>query len=264
MSFCTAFTKKGKCCRAYACINENRCHKHTEQNKEEWKKKFLSYYTIRYNWFSSAKYKNKILYTMEKEKPKFIEKDMNGRRRYFDIYLLLLEYDYLDIELMYKCLNPYLLVYIWRQHTDVFILSGHSQNALSILLKKGGPKMVSEIMNWLNAKIIRLLENPPSTMVQVLNSFFLSLTAIPSLKELVFYDLEKSCINSDTEKIVKESFNSYFLPAFKQMRTLIKKEMKRTKAVMKEEIVAEVFHPMYIQKYMNMGYTLDEILYTIW
>jgi hypothetical protein len=40
--------------------------------------------------------------------------------------------------------------------------------------------------------------------------------------------------------------------------------MKMMKAPIKEQLVAEVFHPMYLQKYFDMGYELDYILDGIW
>ena len=124
--------------------------------------------------------------------------------------------------------------------------------------------MISTIIDWLNTKIIRLRDNPPGSMESVVNSFFLSLTQIPSIKDLVFYDIEKVCINAKTDSLIKSSFESHFLTGFRTIRKQIKQEMKMTRAPMKEQLVAEVFHPMYLQKYFDMGYELDYILDGIW
>ena len=123
--------------------------------------------------------------------------------------------------------------------------------------------MLSIIVTWLNKKIVLLRENPPETMNSVVNSFFLSLTTIPSMKELVFYDLEKA-VDLDLDPIVQSSFESHFIPGFKVIRKQVKQDMKDVKAPIKERLVAEVFHPMYLQKYFDMGYSLDYILETIW
>lgn len=264
MSFCTGFTKRDRPCRNYALNNESRCHLHTHISKEEWKRKFLTYYRLKYNWYCRVQYKNKILDAVEREKPVFTREDFTDNREmiYFDLYLLLLEYDKLKIEFVYKCL-PYLLAYIWRQHTWQFVMTGHSSHALSVLFKKGGPRMLSMIMVWLNKKIVLLRDDPPETMNSVLNSFFVSLTTVPSMKELVFYDLEKA-VDLDLDPIVQSSFESHFVPGFKVIRKQIKQDMKDAKAPIKERLCAEVFHPMYLQKYFDMGYSLDYILDTIW
>lgn len=264
MSFCTGFTKRDRPCRNYALNNESRCHLHTHISKEEWKTKFLHYYRLRYNWHCRVQYKNKILDAVEREQPVFTKEDFTDNREmiYFDLYLLLLEHDKLKVEFVYKCL-PYLLAYIWRQHTWQFIMTEHSLHALSVLFKKGGPKMLSIIVTWLNKKIVLLRDNPPETMNSVVNSFFLSLTTIPSIKELVFYDLGKA-VDLHLDPIVKSSFESHFLPGFKLIRKQVKQEMKDVKAPIKERLCAEVFHPMYLQKYFDMGYSLDYILDTIW
>ena len=124
--------------------------------------------------------------------------------------------------------------------------------------------MISTIIDWLNTKILRLRDNPPGSMESVVNSFFLSLTQIPSIKDLVFYDIEKVCINAKTDSLIKSSFESHFLTGFRTIRKQVKQEMKMTKAPIKEQLVAEVFHPMYLQKYFDMGYELDYILDGIW
>lgn len=265
MSFCTAFTKKCKPCRGYALNNDSRCYKHKNQSRELWRKNFLYYYQINYNWWCSTQYKNHIIDAVEREQPVFTEEDFatNRSRIYFDLYVLLVEYDKLDVELIYTRLS-HLLVYIWRQHTYIFVMTEHSRQALSMLMKKGGPRMISTIIDWLNTKILRLRDNPPESMESVVNSFFLSLTQIPSIKDLVFYDIEKVCINPKTDSLIKSSFESHFLSGFRAIRKQIKQEMKMTKASMKEQLVAEVFHPLYLQKYFDMGYELDYILDTIW
>ena len=265
MSFCTAFTKQRKPCRGYALNNNSRCHKHKDQSRELWKKNFLFHYQLNYNWYCTKQYKNHIIDAVEREKPVFTEEDFatNRSRIYFDLYILLVEYDKLDVELIYKRL-PHLLIYIWRQHTYIFIMTEHSRQAVSMLMKKGGPRMISTIIDWLNTKIIRLRDNPPGSMESVVNSFFLSLTQIPSIKDLVFYDIEKLCINEKTDSLIKSSFESHFLTGFRTIRKQVKQEMKMTKAPIKEQLVAEVFHPMYLQKYFDMGYELDYILDGIW
>ena len=182
---------------------------------------------------------------------------------YFDLYLFLLEHDKIKVEYIYKCL-PYLLIYIWRQHTYMeFIMTPHSLHALSVLFQKGGPSILSQIMVWLNRKILLLRENPPETMHIVINSFFLSLSKLPAMKDLVFYDLEKE-VSCNFDPIVQTAFKSHFLPNIKIMRKQVKEVMKATKAPIKERLCAEVFHPMYLQKYLDMGYSLDYILDEIW
>lgn len=264
MSFCTAFTKRDRPCRNYAVNNESRCHLHTHITKEEWKIKFLHYYRLKYNWHCRTQYKNKILNAIEREQPVFTKEDFTDNREmiYFDLYLLLLEHDKLKVEFVYKCL-PFLLAYIWRQHTWQFVMSDHSSHALSVLFTKGGPTMLSNIIAWLNKKIVLLRDNPPETMHSVINSFFLSLTTVPSIKDLVFYDLEKE-VNVNLDPIVQTAFKSHFLPGFKVIRKRVKQEMKEAKAPIKERLCAEVFHPMYLQKYFDMGYSLDYIFDTIW
>ena len=264
MSFCTAFTKQRRPCRNYATNNESRCHLHQNICREEWKRNFLRYYRRTYNWHSRIQYKNRILDAVKREQPVFTREDFTDNREmiYFDLYLLLLEHDKLNIEFVYACI-PYLLAYIWRQHTWQFIMTDHSSHALSILFNKGGPSMFSKIVAWLNRKVVLLRDNPPETLNSVVNSFFLSLTTIPSIKELVFYDLEKA-VDLDIDPIVRSSFESHFLPDLKLIRKRIKQEMKYAKAPIKERLCAEVFHPMYLQKYFDMGYSLDYILDTIW
>jgi hypothetical protein len=124
--------------------------------------------------------------------------------------------------------------------------------------------MISTIVDWLNTKISRLRDDPPETMESVVNSFFLSLTQISSLKDLVFYDIEKVCINPKTDSLIRSSFESHFLTGFRTIRKQVKQEMKLGRAPMKEQLVAEVFHPLYLQKYFDMGYELDYILDGIW
>jgi hypothetical protein len=210
-------------------------------------------------------YKNHIIDAVEREKPIFTDADFKTNRSkiYFDLYLLLVEYDKLNVELIYTCL-PHLLIYIWRQHTYIFVMTEHSRQAVTMLLKKGGPRMISTIVDWLNTKISRLRDDPPETMESVVNSFFLSLTQISSLKDLVFYDIEKVCINPKTDSLIRSSFESHFLTGFRTIRKQVKQEMKLGRAPMKEQLVAEVFHPLYLQKYFDMGYELDYILDGIW
>jgi hypothetical protein len=210
-------------------------------------------------------YKNHIIDAVEREKPVFTDADFKTNRSkiYFDLYLLLVEYDKLNVELIYTCL-PHLLIYIWRQHTYIFVMTEHSRQAVTMLLKKGGPRMISTIVDWLNTKISRLRDDPPETMESVVNSFFLSLTQISSLKDLVFYDIEKVCINPKTDSLIRSSFESHFLTGFRTIRKQVKQEMKLGRAPMKEQLVAEVFHPLYLQKYFDMGYELDYILDGIW
>jgi len=272
---CQAIKENLSGCKANAVKNGVYCSSHRDSNYKDhhkarwWKKYILGNKNGLYFFQYERKGENRIHKDLTSGCIKITPEDVRKIPivdRYIDIFAFL-------------CLNNWAkpqdnerlwrksMLYVINQHIMFQIrrLEGYSSGANDIqdaLLTS--PELFTDLMNLIAYKVSSLtvlhaihLENLTRWMNSLLELDVTKKIAWMN-KGLEFYAIFSAVLG--TEHALTKYMASRFLP---EIRCILKAEMGIQKAKMlhyKEEIVAKAWHPRRLELYLNMGYSLDDVV----
>lgn len=280
---CSAITRNFKDCRNWSCLDSKFCHAHRNLSEETLTQRWLTKYIIGenripvYTIISPFK-KEKILADLQNEVVVLTKKDISkipATEGYVDIYLLLLENnfarygDHPALERMGLWLYQLIMYHFPYDNRDEF-----QRSRLMTLKKKIETHLITHSGKSLYDffMFIGMAVLGRGKLAKQMLEFVPTLLDTQAAKELCWYshdDLDS--IRKEWEECVKvpkgppmrhpllRCLVERWLPDLKELYQTEKAIQKLKMDQCKEELMMDRWHPTRLQKYLDMGFDLDQL-----
>lgn len=262
----------GKLCRNYSMNGCNFCYQHREITPEDHKNRWIRKFILAadgkpYMYLYDEHKKTRILGDLKDGIISLTQEDIEripDRAKYLDIYLLLFENGYIDLENNNVSLYTRSLLYLsefWSrtERSEFQTLSTLAKRIVDVLILRNADYfsfflgMVPGLLTFRRFQGERLIERMPSVA-----AFLLSLLASDAAKQLAWEPLEERLLPQYESLLGSEHPGTVFLrqtylPAFRTLNNTVKRIQKAWTNQYKEELMAVCWHP---DRFME--YCLDE------
>ncbi len=264
---CQALTCTLKDCRNWSCLDSDFCSSHRNLSPEVLKDRWLKRYVMHWNRFTvfNRKDEKKILSDLKSERIVLTEADilkMPAQERFVDIYLLFMDHGYVK-----RGMNPRLEFTALWLYTN--ILSNFPQGLdirplkelieRNLILSSG--QALYDFILWLSYPVLnrtkltaKMIEYIP-TLLDTDAAKELSWVPRDYLDRLrVEYEKVPGKEHAMTKCLVLR-----WLPDLKELYQTEKAIQKMKMDQCKEELMMDRWHPDRLQKYLDMGYDIDQL-----
>ena len=263
---CCAITGTLKNCRNWSCLDSQFCHAHRNLPQEILKDRWLKRYILRWDRFTVFNRQNEkqILSDLESKRIVLTKHDIlkiPAQERYVDIYLLFLEQGYVKrgthVPLEFVALWLYMRIVSNFPANDLATLREFIERTL--ILSSG--QALYDFILWVSFPVLNR-----ARLTQKIIEHIPTLLDTQAAKELSWFPrdtLDKLRQHYEQtpgrEHAVTRCLVERWLPDLKELYITEKAIQKIKMDQCKEELMMNRWHPSRLEKYLNMGYEIDQL-----
>jgi hypothetical protein len=263
---CCAITSSLNDCRNWSCLDSDFCHAHRTISQEVFKDRWFKRYVLRWDRFTVYQRRNeqKMLSDLETKRVVLTKEDIRkipAQDRFADIYLLLMDHGYVQ-----RGTNvPLECTILWFY---MRILSNFPEDDLSTLRKLIEKTMVLssgqtlyDFLLWISSALMGR-----SRLTRKMIDYIPTLLDTEAAKQLSWFPrdtLDK--LRLEYEKVlgaehpITRCLVERWLLDLKELYQTEKAIQKIKMNQCKEELMMDRWHPQRLQKYLDMGYDIEQL-----
>ena len=263
---CQALTSTLKDCRNWSCLDSDFCYQHYDLSSEVLKDRWFKRYVMHWNRFTVFNRRNekKMLSDLKSKRIVLTQTDilkMPAQERFVDIYLLFMEHGYVkrgtNAPLEFTALRLYMNIMTSYPQQELAALGNLIER--NLILSSG--QALYNFILWLSYPVLnrtklttRMIEYIP-TLLDTEAAKELSWVPRDHLDKLrVEYEKVPGKDHALTKCLVQR-----WLPDLKELYQTEKAIQKMKMDQCKEELMMDRWHPDRLQKYLDMGYEIDQL-----
>jgi hypothetical protein len=264
---CCAITKDLKDCRNWSCLDSEFCASHKNLSQEVLKDRWLKRYVFHWTRFTVFNRRNeeKILADLNSKRIVLTKQDIlkiPSQQRYVDIYLLMVEHGFVkrgtNVPLEFTALWFYME--IMRNFPGEDNVRPLRQLIEKTLILSSGQTLYDFLL-WVSYPVLNR-----TRLTRQMIEYIPMLLDTDAAKELSWFPretLDKLRVEFEKtpgkEHALTKCLVQRWLPDLKELYQTEKAIQKIKMDQCKEELMMERWHPSRLQKYLDMGYDIDQL-----